>query len=70
MLRVILHIADLMSWKYIMHVILLTQFTLFIAFLEQACRVQQFWCVSGTKIPNIDGENKYLDFVSDRLARF
>jgi len=46
-----------------------TLFTLFIAYLEKARREQQFWCVNGAKIPNTDGENKYLGFGSDHLAR-
>ena len=41
----------------------------FFAFLEQACREQQFLCVNCKKISNIDGENKYLIFVSYHLAR-
>ena len=47
----------------------LTTFHTFIAFLELARREQQFWCVNCKKIPNIDGENKYLVFVSDHQAR-
>ena len=48
---------------------LVTPIVVFIAFLEQARREQQFWCVNCKKIPNIEGENKYLDFVSYHLAR-
>jgi hypothetical protein len=29
---------------------------LLLHFLEQACREQQFWCVNGAKIPNVDRE--------------
>jgi len=36
-----------------------TQMTLFIAFLEQAPRVQYLLCAACTKIPDIDRENKY-----------
>ena len=46
-----------------------TPIVIFMAFLEQACQEQQFWCVNLTKIPNIDGDSKYLVFVSYHLAR-
>jgi hypothetical protein len=39
----------------------------FIAVLELAWRVQEFWCANHTKIPNIDREIKYLDIVSGHL---
>ncbi len=41
---------------------------IFIAFLEQAWRVQEFWCAFYTKIPYFDREIKYLVFVSGHLA--
>ena len=46
-----------------------TAIVVFIGFLEQALREQQFWCENCKKIPNIEGENKYLVFVSSHLAR-
>ncbi len=39
---------------------------MFIAFLEQAQGAEHFWYVNCAKIPNIDGKNKYLVFVSDQ----
>ncbi len=41
---------------------------IFIVALEQAQRVQEFWCANYTKIPYVDREIKYLDFVSGHLA--
>ncbi len=41
---------------------------IFIAVLEQAWRVQEFWCAIYTKIPYFDREIKYFDFVSGHLA--
>jgi hypothetical protein len=42
---------------------------IFIAvFLEQAWRVQEFWCANKTKIPYFDREINYLYFVSGHLA--
>jgi len=46
-----------------------TPIVVFIAFLEQALREQLFWCENCKKIPNIEGEYKYLVFVSYHLAR-
>jgi hypothetical protein len=40
----------------------------FIAVLEQTPQLQQFWCANSKKNPNIDRENKYLDFVCGHLA--
>jgi hypothetical protein len=40
----------------------------FIAVLEQTPQLKQFLCANSTKIPNIDREIKYLDFVSGHLA--
>ncbi len=40
----------------------------FIAVLGWTQQLQQFLCVNSTKIPNIDREIKYLDFVSGHLA--
>jgi hypothetical protein len=40
----------------------------FIAVLESARRVEEFWCANNTKIPTIDREIKYLDFVNGHLA--
>jgi hypothetical protein len=40
----------------------------FIAVLEQTPQLQQFLYANSTKIPNIDREIKYLDFVSGHLA--
>ena len=55
--------------EYIGKVRFVTPIVVFIAFLEQALREQQFWCENCKKIPNIEGENKYLVFVSYHLAR-
>jgi hypothetical protein len=41
---------------------------IFIAVLEQAQQVQEFWCADYTKIPYFDREINYLDFVSGHLA--
>ncbi len=41
---------------------------IFIAVLEQAWQVQEFWCADYTKMPYFDTEIKYLDFVSGHLA--
>ncbi len=41
---------------------------IFIAVLEQARRVQEFWCADYTKNPYFDREIKYLDYVSGHLA--
>jgi hypothetical protein len=40
----------------------------FIAVLDQTPQLKQFLCVDRSKIPNIDREIKYLDFVSGHLA--
>ena len=40
----------------------------FIAVLEQTPQLQQFLYANSTKIPNINREIKYLDFVSGHLA--
>jgi hypothetical protein len=40
----------------------------FIAVLEQTPQLQQFWCANNKKNPNIDGEIKFLDFVSGHLT--
>ncbi len=40
----------------------------FIAVLEQAWQVQQFFCANLTKNPYFDRLIKYLDFVSGHLA--
>jgi hypothetical protein len=40
----------------------------FIAVLEQTPQLQQFLYANSTKIPNIDREIKYLDFVSGHQA--
>jgi hypothetical protein len=41
---------------------------IFIAVLEQAWRVQEFWFADNTKMPYFDREIQYLDFVSGHLA--
>jgi hypothetical protein len=41
---------------------------IFIAVLEHAWQVQEFWCTNYTTIPYIDREIKYLDFVIGHLA--
>jgi hypothetical protein len=41
---------------------------IYIAVLEEAWWVQEFWCANHTKIPYFDREIKYLDFVSGHLA--
>ncbi len=41
---------------------------IFIAVLEQAWQIQEFWCTIYTKIPYFDREINYLDFVSGHLA--
>ncbi len=41
---------------------------IFVAVLEKARQVQQFWCENHIKIPYFDREIKYLDFVSGHLT--
>jgi hypothetical protein len=41
---------------------------IFIAVLEQAWQVQEFWCTDYSTIAYLDREIKYLDFVSGHLA--
>jgi hypothetical protein len=41
---------------------------IFIAVLEQAWQIQEFWCANHTKNLYFDREIKYLDFVSGHLA--
>ncbi len=42
---------------------------IFVAVLEQAWQVQEFWCANKLyNIPYFDREIKYLDFVSGHLS--
>jgi hypothetical protein len=41
---------------------------IFIAVLEQAWQVQEFWCANYAQIPYFDRDINNLDFVSGHLA--